>query len=63
MKSRIEELAREEYEKALRSLCSSGGVRPNWQQADPFNVPVAGAPAGYTMRDFMIGQTGSTFLR
>lgn len=55
MKARIEELERNEYEKSLRFLLLSESVFavPNWQQADPYNVTVNGAPAGYTMRDFM----------
>ena len=48
----MEESDQEKYERLLRE--SHYGIpKPNYQQADPFNVPVNGAPAGYTLRDLM----------
>lgn len=47
------EKMKNDYESALRQLGQSAGVRPNYQQADPWNVPYHGGPAGYTLRDMI----------
>jgi len=45
------EKMKRDYEAVMAQLGPCSGVMPNYQQADPWNVPYPGGPAGYTVRD------------
>jgi len=45
-----------QYKEVMQKIVAGGvltGVHPNWQQADPLNVPVPWGRAGDTLRDWL----------
>lgn len=47
------EQAEAKYREFMLQLGNCAGCRPNDMQADPWNVPYYGGPAGYTLRDMI----------